>query len=124
MNAIWVFIGGGAGSVLRYWFGIWLRPYTDYFPWATMAVNLLSCLILGALAALVAGKPQWPLSIRLLLITGFCGGFSTFSTFSLEIWELLQLQQYRTALLYLLSSLALGLAGILTGWALFYVKPQ
>lgn len=86
-----VFIGGGLGSVSRYGLSRLVVKLSDaHFPWATLAANLLSCALLGAVWWL-AGKdfsryPFW----TALLVIGFCGGFSTFSTFSLETLKLLR----------------------------------
>lgn len=117
MNLLWVFIGGGLGSLLRYAFGLWLRGQAEAFPWPTFAANLLSCLLLGLLAG-YAVRHDMPLSWRLLLLTGFCGGFSTFSTFSLETFQLLQLGRQLAALTYVVVSLLSGLLGIVAGWGL------
>lgn len=117
MNVLWVFLGGGLGSVLRFGMSFWLRNWAISFPWPTFAVNLTSCLLLGVLAG-IAAKSEMPVTWRLLLLTGFCGGFSTFSTFSFEAFELLQLGRTSSAVMYLTGSVLTGLAGILAGWYL------
>ncbi len=82
-----VFLGGGAGSICRYALWLAIRPWQDKFPWATFAANAAACLVLGALLGL---QSHGLLSDqrRLLLVTGFCGGFSTYSTFTAETWGL------------------------------------
>lgn len=84
-----VFLGGGAGSMCRY--GLWLaiRPWQDKFPWSTFAANAVACLLLGLLLGL-QGQGLLSDQRRLLLVTGFCGGFSTYSTFTAETWGLWQ----------------------------------
>ena len=84
---LFVFIGGGLGSICRYGIAQILSQYNFHFPWATFTANALSCIILGALVgwSLKEGMTD---STKLLLLTGFCGGFSTFSTFSNETFHL------------------------------------
>ncbi|MBL7774877.1 MAG: fluoride efflux transporter CrcB [Saprospiraceae bacterium] len=92
-----VFIGGGLGSICRYALYLLLRPWQTQFPWGTFAANALACLALG----LLLGAPQtaWLSDQkRLLLLTGFCGGFSTYSTFTAETWGLWQNGQLGAAL--------------------------
>lgn len=90
-NLFAVFIGGGIGSVVR--FGIsmlMVNYYRAVFPIATLCSNILSCLVLGLIVYLAGEKLNTDVSFRLLLITGFCGGFSTFSAFSYETVELMK----------------------------------
>ena len=86
-HSCWFFLGGGLGSMCRY--GVWLmlRPWQVKFPWATLLANGLACIVLGVL---LGWQAQAVLSDqrRLLLVTGFCGGFSTYSTFTAETWGL------------------------------------
>lgn len=117
-NLLWVFIGGGLGSIARYLIGDLLKSHSLVFPWGTLLANAVSCMILGYL---VAYNLKTPLSApyRLLLMTGFCGGFSTFSTFSSETYVLLQDGKYQLALGYVGGSLIIGLLGIILGFRLF-----
>lgn len=108
MSSWWlVFIGGGIGSVARFAMARWLAQPLPHFPWATFGTNLLSCIVLGTLAGLRLKGVLQP-NAQYLLMTGFCGGFSTFSTLSLEAWNLLEQQQFNLALLYVLLSIVLG----------------
>lgn len=96
--------GGAAGSVLRHLVALALPAAAGGFPWATLAVNLAGSAAIGAAAALcVQGD------LRLLLVTGLLGGFTTFSAFSLEAVTLLG-RHPALAALYVLASLVLGLA--------------
>lgn len=95
MNYIWVFIGGGLGSIARYELGQKVARLTGSgFPFGTISVNILSCLILGLVGYLFTVKGMMGQTARLLLGIGFCGGFSTFSSFTAETFELMKSGQY------------------------------
>ena len=97
MNYILVFIGGGLGSICRYGISDFLSKYGYNFPVATLVANIISCIILGFLVGL-SMKAESSQVQKFLLMTGFCGGFSTFSTFTNETFQLLQANQYLYAL--------------------------
>jgi CrcB protein len=102
--------GGAAGSLLRFGIGKAMAPSGTAFPWATLLANVLACAVLGAAWAWFARRQDLPESVRLLITTGFCGGFSTFSTFSLETVRMLAGGQWGAALLYVSLSLLACLA--------------
>jgi len=111
---LYVFLGGGLGAMARYAISTWIQVPDKGFPTATLLANSISCIILGVLMGIaiqkgLSNKMQW------LAMTGFCGGFSTFSTFSAESFRLLEVGEYKTALLYILASLIVCLMGILLG---------
>ena len=118
MSWAWVFLGGGLGALSRYGLALLLPPdplSEGNFPWATLLANLLACLVLGYGLSLF-WREQLPRTGQLLLLTGFCGGFSTFSTFAAELLQLLQHGHALIALTYLLVSVVFGtlaLAGVL-----------
>lgn len=118
MNFLMVFIGGGLGSCLRYLISLWIPFKPPSFPWATLSANLASCFIIGCLIALLS-KGQLSSHSKLLLITGFCGGFSTFSTFSLEIVQLVKYGAYGTSITYGLLSVVLGSVLVFLGSSMF-----
>ncbi|MDI6424449.1 fluoride efflux transporter CrcB [Cronobacter dublinensis] len=85
-----VFLGGGTGSVLRWWLGLRLNPVHHALPLGTLTANLAGAFIIGAGLAwfnrMTHLDPMW----KLLITTGLCGGLTTFSTFSAEVVFLLQ----------------------------------
>ena len=109
-----VFLGGGLGSLFRFAMARWLAQPGPHFPWATFWTNLISCVVLGILAGLRLKGLLQP-NAQYLLMTGFCGGFSTFSTLSLEAWHLLEQQHLTLALLYVFLSAVLGVLMIFCG---------
>ena len=113
-----IFLGGGTGSVLRYFVQVALQErITSYcFPWATFIVNILGSFLIGLFYALSA-RFNLSTEIRLLLTVGLCGGFTTFSTFSNDGMILIKQGFYGMFFLYTLLSVALGLIATLTGGA-------
>ena len=106
-------LGGMAGSMLRYFFSVNIKP--GGFPYATFAVNLLGCLLIGVIMG-IAVKAGWNnQNWRLFLAAGFCGGFTTFSAFSLECIQLLQQHRYQAVAVYIALSIILGLAATFAG---------
>lgn len=85
-----VFIGGGLGSVLRFGIGKVLAKTAGEFPVGTLAANVLATLILALTVAYLTSKDSVPSWVSLFIVTGFCGGFSTFSTFSYDTVKLFQ----------------------------------
>lgn len=120
MNYLMIFIGGGLGSMLRYALSRFNQH--DSAGWftttGTFAANMISCLILGALIS-YDSKNDLGLSGKLLLLTGFCGGFSTFSTFSYEILQYIQKGQTGIGVLYLIASVIISLGFIVLGMKIF-----
>ena len=114
LNFLYVFIGGGLGSICRYGIARWMVQNKFNFPLATFAANVLACLVLGYLISLKA-EEQISGNTQLLLMTGFCGGFSTFSTFSAETFLLFEERLYGQGLLYVGASLLICLISIYLG---------
>ncbi|MEM9887304.1 MAG: fluoride efflux transporter CrcB [Bacteroidota bacterium] len=114
MNFLFVFIGGGLGSLCRYGIASWMKSYHFTFPYATLLANILSCIVLGYLVAL-SQKSALSSTYSLLFATGFCGGFSTFSTFSAETFSLLSSGSVFLGLANIGFSLLLCLGAIYLG---------
>jgi fluoride exporter len=109
-------LGGAVGCMLRYLITlITARFHTGHLPLATFITNVLGCLLIGLLMGHLTRYHSNDLHLRLLLITGLCGGFTTFSAFSSENLALLQSGHHLTALGYMAASIALGLLATVAG---------
>jgi CrcB protein len=116
-----VLIGGGVGSVARWFISLKLNPTTSLLPIGTLTVNLAGAFIIGMGIAIFNRMTHLDPVWKMLLTTGFCGGMTTFSTFSLEVVYMLQDGRFGAALLNialnLFGSLALTLLGfMLVSW--------
>jgi fluoride exporter len=111
--------GGALGSVLRYLLGRLVHSGVQTaFPVGTLAVNVLGCVLVGALSRYFLGSEVHPV-LKSALIVGFCGGFTTFSAFSLETVGLLSGGAIGKALLYVTMSIVLCLAGTAIGFFVY-----
>lgn len=118
MSYVFVGAGGALGAMARYALHLTMQRGTG-FPWGTLAANMIGCLIMGAIAQLVASS-EWfnnagliPEQHRLLFAVGFCGSFTTLSAMMLELHTMLQ----RNEILALFTYLTVSIVG---GFALFY----
>ncbi|OWO91050.1 protein CrcB [Rhizobium esperanzae] len=119
IQALLVAVGGAIGSVLRYFVGQWaLRLMGPAFPWGTLAVNVVGCFAIGVFAELVARKFNASVELRLLLITGFLGGFTTFSAFSLDAISLFERGETVAGGIYIAASVGLSMAAVFAGLAI------
>ncbi|MBO9684241.1 MAG: fluoride efflux transporter CrcB [Flavisolibacter sp.] len=113
INILLVGIGGGMGSILRYFLQ---RTLNVSFPYGTLLVNIAGCLLIGLLWGIFTRHIDE--HRRLLLVTGFCGGFTTFSTFTYEGVQMLMENRWMVFLLYTFLSVVAGLAATYFGYKL------
>ncbi|MDQ0455883.1 fluoride efflux transporter CrcB [Rhizobium paknamense] len=115
---LFVVLGGGFGSLLRYWVGlVAIRLFGPFFPWGTFAVNLIGSFCIGLFAEMLARRFNASEELRLLLITGILGGFTTFSAFSLDAVTLFNRGDTFLALVYVTASVVLAIAAVFGGLA-------
>lgn len=115
-----VFIGGGLGSVLRYAVHrYFIGPEFTTFPYSTFIVNIIGCFLIGFIIFYTERYGLRAIQWRLFLVTGLCGGFTTFSAFSYDNVLLINEQRIFLFLTYAIGSVALGILatyfGILVG---------
>ena len=110
-----VFLGGGFGSVARYWLGLRLNNFESDIPFGTLLANVLGSLIIGFIFGYSAKTGWLDENYSLLLATGFCGGFTTFSAFAYENHLFLKNGDYFSLLPYLILTLILGFAAVFGG---------
>ncbi len=115
---VYVGLGSMVGGMARHAVGCWFPAATGRVPLATLAVNVGGCFVIGLANALLARHGQPSAALRLLLTTGFCGGFTTFSTFVNENFLLLRGNHLGIALAYLILSLGLGFLALYAGYQL------
>ena len=111
-NLLLVALGGAIGSMLRFWAGRALNEHN--FPYGTFAANILGCLIIGLLWGYFTRHINE--NLRLLLVVGFCGGFTTFSTFSYESVHMIQQNRWAAFIFYTSLSVIGGLIATFAGY--------
>ena len=112
-----VAIGGAAGSLARYGMNIFVQnQVSGEFPAGTLIVNVSGSILLGFLMRFALDTTSLSPEVRLLLTTGFCGGYTTFSTFSYDTLLLLQRAAYARASLYVLGNVVLSISGAALGF--------
>ena len=120
LQLLYVGLGGAIGAMARHLLGGWVLHHTAQgrFPAGTFAVNVLGCLLIGALAGLAERHALASPSLRVFLFTGVLGGFTTFSAFGLETLYLLRRGETGVAAAYVAGSVLLGLAAVWIGFRL------
>jgi CrcB protein len=115
-NILLVLVGSAAGGSARYITSLLIQSKNrSLFPMGTFVINLLGCFIIGIIYAIAARNASTGSDIKLLLATGFCGGFTTFSAFAFENLELLKSGMHLTALAYIILSVVLGIFAVVLG---------
>jgi CrcB protein len=111
---------GGVAAVIRYLVSVSLARASDAegFPWAVLVVNIVGSAVGGVVLGL-AQHAGMPADIQLILLTGVCGGLTTFSTFSVETVQLVRGGRWRAAALSAALNLVVGLGGCFLGYLLF-----
>ncbi|HEY2721194.1 MAG TPA: fluoride efflux transporter CrcB [Chitinophagaceae bacterium] len=118
-NLLLVGFGGAAGSIARYLTQKWFNEtYPQPFPWGTFTVNLAGCFLIGLIYGVIEKTSLLSPQVRLLLVTGICGGFTTFSTFAFENMNLLRSGDNLYFAIYSIGSVALGIACVFAGIAI------
>ena len=116
LNILIIGIGGFIGAILRYLLsGYFYNLYGNKFPYGTLAVNIIGCLILGFFITLAEGKFIVSPQIKSFVAIGLLGAFTTFSTFSFETLVLLQRELYISAFLNIFISISAGLLAVWLG---------
>lgn len=114
MSLLYIALFGALGSLARYGVGVWVRSLGVAFPYGTLIVNVVGCLVLGFVSTL-ALENRVSETVRLAVVVGFCGAFTTFSTFELEVFNTLLEGRIWVAVLYVVSSLLLGFLAVFLG---------
>lgn len=113
---LWIGIGGFLGANSRYWFGSLINRWLGTgFPWATALVNISGALLIGIIATLFADRAIESESLRLFLIVGLLGGYTTFSSYTFEAVSLMQQDRWLAAIVYLVGSNIVGIIACVAG---------
>lgn len=129
MNKVLLLIlGGSAGTLCRYYLADWGQSrWGAFFPYGTLLVNLLGCLLIGLLLGGLERRFEAlaavPVELRLLLMTGFLGAFTTFSSYEMEAFVMFRHGVWERALIYVLGSLVLGFLLVFLGTRLGRALP-
>ena len=118
MNYLWIFLGGGLGSIARFAAsGLVARWFGETFPWGTLLVNISGCLAIGLFGTLTAPEGRWMVSstLRQFFMIGICGGYTTFSSFSLQTMSLAEEGEWARAGANVVASVVLCLAAVWVG---------
>jgi CrcB protein len=116
-----VAVGGAIGSVGRFWLTNVMTALTGpRFPWGTLLINVVGSFVIGLVAGITLTPARVGIhpDVRIFLMTGICGGFTTFSAFSLQTLELMQAGDIAPALAYAVGSVVLCVLGTYAGWML------
>ena len=119
LNLLLIAIGGALGSTARYLFSLLIqRASGTLFPIGTFAVNCVGCLVFGAIAGAAEQRVQVAPELRLFLLVGILGGFTTFSSYAFESFVLVRDGQFAAALVNIVGQVIAGLGGMWIGFAI------
>jgi CrcB protein len=110
-------LGGAAGTLSRYFVGLWAAPISQMMPWGTVLINVAGSFVIGFFGTLTLSDGRFPVSenLRMLVMVGFCGGFTTFSSFSLQSFDLLRNGAVVRAAINIIASVLLCLCAVAVG---------
>lgn len=118
-KTILIAVAGLLGTLFRYWLsGFVARQYGETFPWGTIAVNLIGCLLTGAVFFLTEARFLVNPTVRMVILIGLLGGFTTFSSYGLQTFALLRDGEFGLAILNMVTSNTLGLFMVWMGYLL------
>ena len=113
---LYIALGGAIGSIFRYFLSIIINKYWAHnFPLATFVTNVLGCFLIGLFFGILEKYYLPSSTLKYLLITGFCGGFTTFSAFAFENFTLFQNQNTLIAVIYIGTSIFIGIIAVWLG---------
>jgi len=116
-KTIFIALAGLVATLLRYWLsGFVSRQYGETFPWGTMVVNLIGCLVTGAVFFLTEERFVVSPTVRTVILIGLLGGFTTFSAYGLQTFTLLRDGEVGLAILNVIASNVLGLSMVWVGY--------
>ena len=115
-TVLWIGIGGFLGANSRYWLGSLINRWLGTgFPWATALVNISGALLIGIIATLFADRAIDSEPLRLFLIVGVLGGYTTFSSYTFEAVSMMQEDRWMAAISYLALSNLVGILACVAG---------
>ncbi len=120
MSVFMVGLGGFFGAITRYSFGTWIYKVLGKpeWPYGTLVINVTGCLLIGFILGLIETRDRVSPDVRLLLVTGFLGGYTTFSAFGFETWTLARDGNTLGAVANIALQVGLGLGAVWGGHAL------
>jgi CrcB protein len=119
LNLLAIAIGGAIGAIARYLLSTFvLRVSGTLFPLGTFVVNAIGCLVFGAIAGATSQRVQISSTVRLFLLTGILGGFTTFSSYAFESFALVRDGQFAWATINVVGQVVAGLIGLWAGYAI------
>ena len=118
MTAVYLIIGGALGTLTRYYVAARVGAWADSGALGIFTVNVAGSLAIGLFLGLGEERFNWPFELRVLVATGFLGGFTTFSTLTWQTLQLFEVRDASYALLNLIGSVVAGMAAVYAGWGL------